>query len=134
MEVPVSSVEITIAINTIWVLLTAFLVFFMQPGFAMLTAGLTRAKNVGNILMKNLMDFCMSSLGYWAVGFALMYGVGNFFLGRNFFFLQGIAEETSGKSLGQDQQIECFSRLPRQGSQMCHVLGRIFPADARLGQ
>ena len=92
---PVSSVEITIAINTIWVLVTTFLVFFMQPGFAMLTAGLTRAKNVGNILMKNLMDFCMSSLGYWAVGFALMYGVGNFFLGRNFFFLQGIAEETS---------------------------------------
>ena len=96
MEVPVSLDEITTAINTIWVLLTAFLVFFMQPGFAMLTAGLTRAKNVGNILMKNLMDFCMSSLGYWAVGFALMYGVGNFFLGGSFFFLQDIPEETSG--------------------------------------
>ncbi len=96
MEVPVSSAEITTAIDTIWVLLTAFLVFFMQPGFAMLTAGLTRAKNVGNILMKNLMDFCMSSLGYWAVGFALMYGVGNFFLGGSFFFLRDIAEETSG--------------------------------------
>ncbi len=96
MEVPFTSTEMVIAINTIWVLVTAFLVFFMQPGFAMLTAGLTRAKNVGNILMKNLMDFCMSSLGYWAVGFALMYGVGNFFLGRSFFFLQGIPEETSG--------------------------------------
>ncbi len=76
--------------------MTAFLVFFMQPGFAMLTAGLTRAKNVGNILMKNLMDFCMSSLGYWAVGFALMYGAGNFFLGASFFFLNGIPEMTSG--------------------------------------
>jgi len=96
MEVPVSSTEMTTAINTIWVLVTAFLVFFMQPGFAMLEAGFTRAKNVGNILMKNLMDFCMSSLGYWAVGFALMYGVGNFFLGRSFFFLQGIPEMTSG--------------------------------------
>ena len=64
MEVPVSSAEVTIAINTIWVLVTAFLVFFMQPGFAMLEAGFTHAKNVGNILMKNLMDFCMASLGY----------------------------------------------------------------------
>ncbi len=98
MEVPVSSAEVTIAINTIWVLVTAFLVFFMQPGFALLEAGLTRAKNVGNILMKNLMDFCMSSLGYWAVGFALMYGVGNFFWGRSYFFLQNIPGETSGVS------------------------------------
>jgi Amt family ammonium transporter len=96
MEGPVSSAEIVIAINTIWVLVAAFLVFFMQPGFAMLTAGLTRAKNVGNILMKNLMDFCMSSIGYWAVGFALMYGVGNFFLGRSYFFLQNTPAETSG--------------------------------------
>ena len=87
MEVPVSSAEVTIAINTIWVLVAAFLVFFMQPGFAMLEAGFTRAKNVGNILMKNLMDFCMSSIGYWAIGFALMYGVGNFFWGRSYFFL-----------------------------------------------
>jgi len=63
MEIPVSSAEVTIAINTIWVLVTAFLVFFMQPGFAILEAGFTRAKNVGNILMKNLMDFCMSSVG-----------------------------------------------------------------------
>ena len=47
----------------------------MQPGFAMLEAGFTRAKNVGNILMKNLMAFSMSSVGYWAAGFALMYGV-----------------------------------------------------------
>ena len=62
MDLLISSAEITNAINTIWVLVTAFLVFFMQPGFAMLEAGLTRAKNVGNILMKNLMDFCMASI------------------------------------------------------------------------
>lgn len=96
MEVPVSSADVAIAINTVWVMVTAFLVFFMQPGFAMLEAGFTRAKNAGNILMKNLMDFCMSSIGYWAVGFALMYGVGNFFWGKSYFFLQNIPAETSG--------------------------------------
>lgn len=88
--------EIVTAIDTIWVLLTAFLVFFMQLGFGMLEAGFTRAKNAVNILMKNLMDFCIASLGYWAVGFALMYGVGNLFMGNTLFFLRGIDEVTSG--------------------------------------
>ena len=49
------------AVNTIWVLLGAALVFFMQAGFAMCEAGFTRAKNTGNILMKNLMDFCIGT-------------------------------------------------------------------------
>ena len=96
MENIFSITEIVTAIDTIWVLVAAFLVFFMQPGFAMLEAGFTRAKNTGNILMKNLMDFCIASLGYWAVGFALMYGVGNAFMGSTFFFLNGISETTSG--------------------------------------
>jgi Amt family ammonium transporter len=90
------SVEIVTAIDTIWVLVTAFLVFFMQLGFGMLEAGFTRAKNAVNILMKNLMDFCIASLGYWAVGFALMYGAGNLFMGNTLFFLRGIDEMTSG--------------------------------------
>jgi Amt family ammonium transporter len=88
--------EITVAINTIWVLVAAFLVFFMQLGFGMLEAGFTRAKNVANILMKNLMDFCIASLGYWVIGFALMYGMGNHFMGSSYFFLQGIPAEISG--------------------------------------
>ena len=50
------------AVNTIWVLLGAALVFFMQAGFAMCEAGFTRAKNTGNILMKNLMDFCIGTV------------------------------------------------------------------------
>ena len=50
------------AVNTIWVLLGAALVFFMQAGFSMCEAGFTRAKNTGNILMKNLMDFCIGTL------------------------------------------------------------------------
>lgn len=77
-----------IAIDTIWVLLAAFLVFFMQPGFAMVEAGFTRAKNAGNIVMKNLMDFSTGSLVYWAVGFAIMFGAGNAFIGSKGFFLQ----------------------------------------------
>lgn len=62
------------AVNTIWVLLGAALVFFMQAGFAMCEAGFTRAKNTGNILMKNLMDFCIGTPAYWLVGFGVMFG------------------------------------------------------------
>ncbi len=59
----------------LWTLVAAALVFFMQAGFAMVEAGFTRAKNAINIMMKNLMDFSIGSIGYWAVGFALMFGV-----------------------------------------------------------
>ena len=59
----------------VWTLVAAFLVFFMQAGFAMLEAGFTRAKNAANIMMKNLMDFCIGSLAYWAIGFGIMFGV-----------------------------------------------------------
>ena len=57
-----------------WTLLGAFLVYFMQAGFALCEAGLTRAKNTGNILMKNLMDFCIGTPCYWIVGFGIMFG------------------------------------------------------------
>ena len=57
-----------------WVLLCAALVFFMQAGFALCEAGLTRAKNTGNILMKNMMDFCIGTPCFWLVGFGLMFG------------------------------------------------------------
>ena len=67
--------EIRFAIDTMWVLIATALVFFMQAGFAMVETGFTRAKNAGNIIMKNLMDFSVGSLMYWAVGFGLMYGV-----------------------------------------------------------
>ncbi|MDR1914895.1 MAG: ammonium transporter [Clostridiales bacterium] len=61
-------------INTIWVLVAAALVFFMQAGFAMVETGFTRAKNAGNIIMKNLMDFCIGTVLYWLVGFGIMFG------------------------------------------------------------
>ncbi len=60
--------------DTIWVLIASALVFFMQAGFAMVETGFTRAKNAGNIIMKNLMDFSLGSLFYWIIGFGLMFG------------------------------------------------------------
>ena len=62
------------SIDTMWTLLAAFLVFFMQAGFAMVEIGFTRAKNALNIIMKNLMDFSIGSIGYWAIGFGIMFG------------------------------------------------------------
>jgi Amt family ammonium transporter len=73
--------------DTLWVLVAAFLVFFMQAGFAMVEAGFTRAKNAVNILMKNLIDFSMGSIAYWAVGFAIMFGTGGWFMGYSGWFV-----------------------------------------------
>ena len=69
------------AVNTIWVLLGAALVFFMQAGFSMCEAGFTRAKNTGNILMKNLMDFCIGTPCFWIFGFGIMFGSGTALFG-----------------------------------------------------
>jgi len=69
------------AVSTIWVLWGSALVFFMQAGFAMVETGFTRAKNAGNIIMKNLMDFCIGAPLYWLVGFGIMFGAGNGFWG-----------------------------------------------------
>ena len=73
--------------DTLWVLVAAFLVFFMQAGFAMVESGFTRAKNAVNILMKNLMDFSLGSIAYWAIGFAIMFGAGNLFMGTSGWFV-----------------------------------------------
>ena len=59
--------------DVIWVLVASVLVYFMQAGFALCEAGLTRAKNTGNILMKNMMDFCIGTPCFWLVGFGLMF-------------------------------------------------------------
>jgi Amt family ammonium transporter len=63
-----------VALDFIWLMLAAFLVFFMQAGFAMVEAGFCRAKNATNLMMKNMLDFMMGSIGYFVIGFALMYG------------------------------------------------------------
>jgi Amt family ammonium transporter len=62
------------ALDMVWLFCGAILVFVMQAGFALVEAGLTRAKNATNIIMKNLMDFCFGALVYWALGWGLMYG------------------------------------------------------------
>ncbi len=68
-------------LDTVWVLLGAMLVFWMQAGFALVEAGMTRGKNAANILMKNFCDFMGGTVIYWLVGFSLMYGAGSYFLG-----------------------------------------------------
>lgn len=66
------------ATDAIWILVGIALVFFMQAGFAMVETGLTRAKNAGNIIMKNLMDFCIGGVVFWLLGYGLMQGADNF--------------------------------------------------------
>ncbi len=78
------------SIDTMWVLIGAALVFFMQAGFAMVETGFTRAKNAGNIIMKNLMDFAIGTVVFWIIGFGIMQGAGgNGFIGGMDFFVKG---------------------------------------------
>jgi len=84
------------AINTVWVLVAAFLVFFMQAGFGMVEAGFIRAKSSVNILMKNLLDFSMASIGYYIFGFAIMFGAGSIIFGKTGFLLLGLPAEMNG--------------------------------------
>ena len=70
-----------VLLNIVWTMVGAFLVYFMQAGFAMVETGFTRAKNTGNILMKNLMDFCIGTPAFWLVGFGLMFGKGSGIIG-----------------------------------------------------
>lgn len=79
-----------VSADTIWVLIGAFLVFSMQPGFAMVETGFTRAKNAANIVMKNVMDISLGSLVFWFLGFGLMFGesIGGF-IGTPDFFVTG---------------------------------------------
>jgi len=82
-------VELFSSANTIWVLVAAALVFFMQAGFAMVETGFTRAKNAGNIIMKNLMDFCIGTPLYWLTGFGIMFGGTGLFAGGWDFIVRG---------------------------------------------
>lgn len=78
-----------VGIDTLWVMLAAFLVFIMQAGFGMLEAGLIRTKNTCNILMNNFLDFCMASMGFFIFGYAIMFGSGNGFMGLKGWLLIG---------------------------------------------
>src|SRR4051794_23094183 len=78
--------DLLIAASTIWVVIAAVLVMFMQAGFAFLEAGLTRMKNAGHIAGKNVLIFAIATLVYWAVGFGMAFGDGNGFVGTSGFF------------------------------------------------
>ena len=78
--------------DVVWTLVAAFLVFFMQAGFAMVETGFTRAKNAVNIIMKNLMDFSVGSIAFFVVGFGLMFGKSNGLFGTSLFALSGIGD------------------------------------------
>lgn len=103
MEVAMASAEdlgaVVSNLDTVWMLLAGFLVFFMQAGFGLLEAGLVRARNVVNILMKNVFDLSIGAVGYWAIGFGLMFGAGNGFFGQEWFFLSDLPEVYPGLSV-----------------------------------
>ena len=86
-------------VDTVWVLIAAFLVFFMQAGFGFLEAGFVRSKNVVNIMAENLMDTTATTVGFIIAGFGLMFGAGNLFFGTEWFFLKGIPDVYPGLTI-----------------------------------
>jgi Amt family ammonium transporter len=83
-----------VALDTIWVLVTGMLVFFMNLGFAMVESGFARAKNCVNILSKNFIVFAASAIAYWVLGWGLMFGDGNGFMGLKGLWLIGGADNS----------------------------------------
>src|ERR1700675_4608757 len=86
---PMSTIN---AINTVWTLVAAFLVFCMQVGFVMLEAGFARSRESINILVEGIVDTCLCGVLFWAWGFAFMFEPGNGFIGTTGFFLKGLAD------------------------------------------
>jgi len=113
----ISNNELLVAASTIWVVVTAVLVMFMQAGFAFLEAGLTRMKNAGHIAGKNVLIFGLCSLVYWAVGFGLAFGDGGWFAGNAGFF-PSVIELTS---VGQ-APFDWFSQIPGAAGYLFEVV------------
>ncbi len=85
----INVVDLKVGLDTLWVVIASVLVIFMNAGFAMLETGFCRRKNAVNILSKNLVVFAVSTISFWAIGFALMFGDGNGLWGYEGFFLTG---------------------------------------------
>ena len=82
--------DVRVGLDTVWVLIAAMLVFFMNTGFAMVESGLCRAKNTVNILAKNFIVFAIASMSFWVIGWGLMFGDGNPWVGlQGLFFASG---------------------------------------------
>ena len=83
-----ASAIVQTVMDNLWVFIAGILVFFMQAGFALVEAGLTRSKNVANIMAKNIADMCIGVLAFYAVGYAFSYGSGGgWFIGGGSWFL-----------------------------------------------
>ena len=94
-------------LDTLWVLLGAMLVFWMQPGFALVEAGLTRSKNTANILMKNFCDFMCGTVIFWIFGFSVMYGADHGFLGWSGFGFIGTDSNVPAEATFIFQTVFC---------------------------
>lgn len=88
--------DLAMSLNTVWVLIAGFLVFFMQCGFGFLEAGFVRSKNVVNIMAENFLDTTMTTIGFWLIGFGIMFGAGNGIWGQEWFMLRGLPATVSG--------------------------------------
>src|SRR5438270_3599886 len=84
--------DIISPLNTVWVLVTAFLVFFMQAGFMMLEGGFARTREVSNIMIECVIDTALCGILFYMFGFAFMFGPGNVWIGYDYFFLQGVPQ------------------------------------------
>ncbi len=109
--------DLLIAASTIWVVVTAVLVMFMQAGFAFLEAGLTRMKNAGHIAGKNVLIFAIASLVYWAVGFGMAFGDGNAIIGTHGFFPSVDALTAVGK-----KPFDFFTEIPGAAGYLFEVV------------
>ena len=87
------------AVDTLWILMAAFLVFFMQAGFGMVEAGMIRTKNAGNVLMKNVLDFCFAAIAFFVFGYAIMYGSDGPIVGTEGWLLFGVESPVDGVPL-----------------------------------
>src|SRR5437764_6648147 len=112
-----SNKDLLVAASTIWVVVTAVLVMFMQAGFAFLEAGLTRMKNAGHIAGKNVLIFAVCSLVYWAVGFGIAFGDGGALIGTHGFF-PSVGELTA---VGQ-KPFDWFSEIPGAAGYLFEVV------------
>ena len=125
----IKNTDLLIAASTIWVVVTAVLVMFMQAGFAFLEAGLTRMKNAGHIAGKNVLIFGICSIVYWAVGFGIAFGDGGWFSGT-----RGLLPVRERDDRRRPEAVRLLHGDPRRGrlSVRGRVRGRV--ARDRLGR
>ena len=101
--------DLKVGLDTVWVLLTAGLVFFMNLGFALVESGMCRSKNTVNILSKNFIVFAISSLAFYIFGWGLMFGNGNGFVGLEGLLMMGGADNSP---VTGDAYAGAYRRLP----------------------